>query len=138
MPAWRSTSLLALAAVFLLVSTAPLVEGPLPSFFFDRPFAALLVLVVAATAWLIDRRHPGHTVAAILAWLGFLAGLEAATLLYSYRGLGLAGHSLPGANLAGLLQPMIIAPGFAVAFVFLPLSFPDGRLPAPRWRPSSG
>ncbi len=127
--------LLAVLAIVLVLSTAPLAARPLPSFFFDRSAAALLVLLASATAWLIDRRHPGHTVARILAWFGFWAGLEAAALLYSYRGLGLAGHSLPGANLAGLLQPMIIAPGFAVAFVFLPLLFPDGRLPSPRWRP---
>jgi hypothetical protein len=90
----------------------------------------LCVLVGALTA----SRKPANTVGWIL--LGGAVCLARQEFAREYAAYGLLVD--PGSLL--LVQPMawlvswIYAPGLLLLIAFLPLYFPDGRLPAPRWK----
>src|SRR5262249_20129982 len=65
-----------------------------------------------------------------------LAG-QAWVLVAYYAALGLlmGRASLPAAELAAWTYTWLPTVSFGLAFTFLFLLFPDGRLPSPRWRP---
>jgi signal transduction histidine kinase len=85
-----------------------------------------------AGAFLV-RRRPGNLVGWVLL-AGCLVGINALAGQYAVAGL-LGPHGrLPGAELAAWVGTWAWAPELAVLSL-LPLLFPDGRLPSPRWRP---
>jgi signal transduction histidine kinase len=64
--------------------------------------------------------------------LGFMVGLFAEQ--YAAYGLLVRPGSLPGAEVALWLSYWIFPPALIPMFVLVPLYFPDGWLPSPRWR----
>lgn len=89
----------------------------------------------SAVGALVLRRRPGNRVGLILLVAGFAA--QAWLLAAYYAAYGLVGRPAPlplaeAAAVASLWLPMI---AFGLAFTFLFLLFPDGRLPTPGWRP---
>ncbi len=93
-----------------------------------------VMVVYASLGWLILRHRPGHPVGWIL--------LGATTLVIVFAGgigLGapLAESRGPDDFLAGALVTVAVAmlvPMFVMTFGMLPILYPDGRLPGPRWR----
>ena len=84
---------------------------------------------------LIIARHPRHPIG----WLLLVAGLTQSLVnfagLYATYALQTRPGSLPGGPLMAWLNVWMWAPGYAILLVWLPLLFPTGRLPSPRWRP---
>jgi hypothetical protein len=72
-------------------------------------------------------------------WILAAAGLLAAMDFVSFEyGLAAAGHrGLPAGEYVAWPQQWIWVPFVVLIAVCLPLLFPDGRLPGPRWRPVS-
>ena len=50
------------------------------------------------------------------------------------RGVVTAPGSVPGAAYMAAIGPGLEAAGMLIAVVAVPVIFPDGRLPGPRWR----
>ncbi len=93
------------------------------------PLAAIELGVVAA---LVLRRHPDHAVG----WVALAGCLS--TALYAFAGAYAAfslthGRVLPAPDVALWLRGWLWYPASMLLFSLLPLLFPDGRLPSPRW-----
>jgi putative oligomerization/nucleic acid binding protein len=95
-------------------------------------FAMLWFVVIGA---LIVGRHARHPIG----WMFCLTALSfgAASFAQSYAIVALTAQhrALPAGELMAWLGFWISMPGTAVIALFLPLLFPDGRLPSRRWRP---
>jgi hypothetical protein len=110
---------------------------PVPSGSFGvRGFSGLWALGFGGVGALLTRRRPGHPVGWIFAAAGMLAAVDFASFEYALAVV--VGHrDLPAGEYVGWLQLWIWVPFVALITVYLPLLFPDGRLPGPRWRPVS-
>jgi hypothetical protein len=95
---------------------------------------APVMVVYASLGWLIVRHRPGHRVGWLLLatpvlMITFALGIGLGTRLADARG--------SDDPLAGALFTIAIAtlvPLFVLGVAMLPILFPDGRLPGPRWR----
>ena len=100
--------------------------------------SAVLGAVIVAR---VTRRNAGNAPpgAATVAWLMVASGVSGLvndlTLTYAYRGLIESPGSLPGAHWAAWIDAWIWVPGYNAGLFVLPLLFPNGRVPSPRWRP---
>jgi hypothetical protein len=101
-----------------------------------------ITVVVALTSLvtvgvLLARVRPGHPIAAMLQVIGL--GGFVTIVASAYAGLAIqTGRALPGLEYAAWLSNWIWLPVVAVGLYFLPVMFPDGRLPSPVWRAVGG
>ncbi len=97
--------------------------------------ATLLVLSVAFAA--VGALLAGRSRGVLLGWIAVAAGLCQGLLAfseeYAVRALLVAPGSLPLGAEASWLKEWIWVPGLGGVLVFVPLLFPDGRPPSPRW-----
>lgn len=93
-------------------------------------------LLTSVLALLIFSRHPGHGVGRLFALIGFL---------FSWFTIAYTTNTLFGPDLAPLpafIHPLILVGSgiyllpLMLSMGMIPLFFPDGRLPSPRWRPA--
>jgi hypothetical protein len=94
-------------------------------------FALLWVGVIGA---LIVSRDPRHPVGWLFAAIAVSFALGLATQGYALYSVVGEAEPLPATGLMVWLSFWIVMPGFAALVLFLPLLFPDGHLPSPRWR----
>src|ERR1700730_1646794 len=83
---------------------------------------------------LILRRQPRHAVG----WLAVIGGFSTSLSVFAgtYAAYSISHHGqLPATDFAVWLRGWLWYPGLTLLFVLVPALFPDGRLPAPRWRP---
>jgi hypothetical protein len=131
------------AAIWLvaLFDSAAILWGtfvnPLPA---DTPFvqafaiAATIISFGVVGAFLATRR-PRNPIGWLFWSAGLLIFITLLTHLAATRGQAPVGWpSVPPAWLAWLSNETFIA-AFLTVVLFVPLLFPDGRLPSPRWRP---
>ena len=106
----------------------------------DRP--DLITVVVVAFVMLsypivgaiVAIRRPGNP----LGWLLLALGLGFTVAFFSTDYVGRAvvsGWSLPGVVLVAWISNWGFAVDMAIGFTWIPLLFPTGHLPGPRWRP---
>jgi hypothetical protein len=94
-------------------------------------FAACLALVGA----LIAARRPGNAIGWLCLGVALAGGSQVAAQSYATYGLIADPGSLPGAQFAAWWSGWIGTPGVFFQATLLPLLFPTGRPPSPRWRP---
>ena len=81
---------------------------------------------------LVASRRPGNAIGWLLCAVGLAAAAVSFTEPYSLYARAVPAGSLPGVEIAAFLDS--VNPGVRLA-VFIPLYFPDGRLPSRRWLP---
>jgi hypothetical protein len=106
-----------------------------PDAFSDSVPLLLAFAAFVVVGALIVAHRPGNAVGWIFAAIGLLAILGALAEEYALYGIVTEPRSLPGPVLAGWFSSWAWYPTIALALLFIPLLFPDGRLPSPRWRP---
>ncbi len=133
--AWLAWSLCAVSLALLVAATTllylhrPSSEG--------YPFWLLVSLAVGFAAYptvgaLVASRRPKNTVGWLLCVVGLAITSSIFTEEYASYAQQMKPDSLPGAEVAAYLSN--INPGVFLA-IFVPLLFPDGRLPTHHWRP---
>lgn len=112
---------------FLLSATSVVVVLARPGFS-DEGSSGIAFAGYATTGALIVSRRPRNPVGWVLLGVAVFAGVSAAVETYLWTGLG------PGRAFAGWGASWFWDLWLVLAGIFLPLLFPTGRPPAPRWR----
>jgi hypothetical protein len=84
---------------------------------------------------LIATYQPRNPIGWLFCAVGVFQGLIIATEAYSDYALRIAPGTVPGGLLTNWVAQWVWAPSVGLLVTFVPLLFPDGRLPSPRWRP---
>lgn len=129
--AWGFTLLLAALCLALTRLNRLTLDRYVAEFIFSSVFGSLGFATVGA---LIAVRRPGNRIGWLLSAAGFSAALTAAIQQYARYSLVTQPGALPGGQLLGWLNMWIWVPQTALFLFFLPLLFPTGRMPSPRWR----
>ena len=134
----RGTAALALASVDILVGAAGSVVAIMvfPTEMADPVSTAMFgtaVLAFALMGALLARRVPGNPVGVLLLAVATVQVAGPALAIYAYLG-GSATPPWPAAGLVGAFGDVGYIAPFVIALIGIPLLFPDGRLPSPRFR----
>jgi hypothetical protein len=100
----------------------------------DALLIALAVLAIAAVGTLLAIRVPANAVGWLLLVAAFLLGIEFLALDYGEGSRVFAAGSWPGTDVAMWLYGNVLGLPVLIMAIGIPLIFPDGRLPSPRWR----
>ena len=128
-PTWLL--LLTLEAMLLVGTAALWLSGTLiPSIglvFVSTVFGGVGAALVA--------RRPGNAIGWLCLALGLTGTSALAAQAYGTRAVITAPGTLPGGVFATWLAGWVGTPTYVILTMFLPLLFPTGRPPSPRWRP---
>jgi signal transduction histidine kinase len=94
----------------------------------------ITTIAFATVGLLIAARHPHNTIGRLLCAIGVLWGSTWIGQYARYTYVTAPG-ALPGGTIIVGLNFLLLGPTIALTAIVLPLYFPDGRLPSPRWRP---
>jgi signal transduction histidine kinase len=94
----------------------------------------IIILVPFVLGWLIDKKHPGHTIALLFLLMAYSSSVS--TIALGIRHLN-ESLSTPYADsihtITLILGHIMWLPGVYLPLFFMPLYFPTGKLLSPRW-----
>jgi two-component system, NarL family, sensor kinase len=105
---------------------------------FERPFASYAIVIAIlhpVVGAVVASRQPRNAVGWLLIAIGAFEAAAAFTMTWATVALDVAPGALPGGQIAAWFADWLWAPAYGIAVTFLPLLFPDGRLPSRRWWP---
>jgi len=98
---------------------------------------ALAILGYAVIGALIVSTHHAHPIGWMFCGAAVSLGFSSFAAQYAIQALVVAPGTLPFGQAMAWFSFWVGMPGIAAIVLFLPLLFPDGRLPSPRWRPAA-
>jgi hypothetical protein len=126
---WALSISLTVLSLWLLILNLSHPDVPVYRYWAEDTLLALGYATVGAVA---ASYRPWNTVGWVLCSIGLAWGVAHFTSEYATYALLAEPGSLPAAEVAAWIYSWVWVPGF---IVFLPLLFPNGRLPSPRWIP---
>ena len=133
----RFTAAAVVAAVVLAVAGSAVgtaYDRPGTAMFADTLSFAFVIAAVAVVGAIVTLAVPGNRVGWLLLAAAAVLGVGTAFTEAGIHGAVTAPGSVPGAAYLAALGPGLQAAGMVIAVVGVPVVFPDGRLPGPRWR----
>ena len=128
---WAQSIGLTVLSLWLLILNLSHPNVPVYLYWAEDTLLAVGYSTVGAVA---ASHRPGNAVGWVLCSIGLSWGVAHFTSEYATYALLAAPGSLPAAEAAAWIYSWVWVPGLGF-IVFLPLLFPSGRLPSPRWRP---
>jgi hypothetical protein len=128
---WALSIGLTMRSLWLLILNLSHPNVPVYLYWAEDTLLAVGYSTVGAVA---ASHRPGNPVGWVLCSIGLSWGVGHFTSEYATYALLAAPGSLPAAEAAAWIYSWGWVPGLGF-IVFLPLLFPSGRLPSPRWRP---
>ncbi len=128
---WTLSISLTVLSLWLLILNLSHPNVPVYLYWAEVTLLAVGYSTVGAVA---ASHRPWNPVGWVLCSIGFAWGVAHFTSEYATYALLAAPGSLPAAEVAAWISSWVWVPGLGF-IVFLPLLFPSGRLPSPRWRP---
>jgi signal transduction histidine kinase len=125
------------AAVVLTLAgsaVATMSDRPGTAVFADTLSFAFALAAVAVVGAVVTLAVPGNRVGWLLLTAAVAMGVGEAFTEAGIHGVVTAPGSVPGAGYLAAIGPGLEAAGLLIAVVGVPIVFPDGRLPGPRWR----
>ena len=124
-------ALLAVAIAFLVLG----IGTPLPDESFGfKGWGVLLAGVLAIAGFLIASRVPSNAIGWLLLASGVGTAVQELGQQYANYGLFTSPGALPAADVGAWITEWIWIPSMALLALHIPLIYPDGHLPSPRWR----
>jgi hypothetical protein len=130
---WAATTLGALVMVVLMTGFLVSIGAGLDIVILLGIIAADTVLL-STMGLLIERQRPGNRIAWVLGAGGALIVLVFNGFVVGATRYGLVGSDDLIGGVAAMVASTTLGPAMFVTFGLLPIIFPDGRLPGPRWR----
>jgi hypothetical protein len=128
---WLLSAALAVASWLVILVTF---DQPVPDQFGIRGMNGLLGITFAAVGFAVLRRRPDHRIGWILSVVGLLAAFNGVLSEWgALSGLPGTGPQIP--TVLAWLVGWIWVPLLSLTLVVIPLLYPTGALPSPRWRP---
>jgi len=133
----RFTAAAASTAVVLALAgsvVAASYDRPGTAIFADTLSFCFVLAAIAVVGAVIALAVPGNRTGWLLLAAGAVMGIGEAFTEAGIHGVGAVHGSVPGAAYLAAIGPSLQAVGLLIAVVGVPMVFPDGRLPGPRWR----
>jgi signal transduction histidine kinase len=133
----RFTAVAAGAAVILTLAgsvIATVCDQPGTAVFADTLSLAFALAAVAVIGAVIILAVPGNRTGWLLLAAAVAIGIGEAFTEAGIHGVVVAPGSVPAAGYLAAIGPGLEAAGLLMAVTGVPIVFPDGRLPGPRWR----
>ena len=115
-------------------AVAAMYDHPGTAVFADTLSFAFALAAVAVVGAVVTLAVPGNRVGWLLLTAAVAMGVGEAFTEAGIHGVVTAPGSVPGAGYLAAIGPGLEAAGLLIAVVGVPIVFPDGRLPGPRWR----
>jgi signal transduction histidine kinase len=132
--AWTLVALIAALVAPAIVLLILAFGTPLPAASFGfRGWGVPLAVALATAGFLIASRVPTNRIGWLLLIAGVGTAVQELAQQYANYGLFTSPGALPGADVAAWVTEWIWIPSMAVLAMYLPLNYPDGHLPSPRW-----
>src|SRR5690349_19100497 len=126
--------LAAFAIAVGLVAVDPKVSGPFAYDDLVDPYLAVVILLFPTVGAFITRQQPHNRIGWLLHATAWPWALTALVDAYSRITFHISPGSLPAGAAVELIGSELWWPGVVIPLVFLPLFFPDGKLPSPGWK----